>query len=93
MHGVERGETGIFRVDEDQLVFRIDGKLMRIDVTGRMGHARDVEPLIMQRLLRGELPRTEHVLQAPDLGDGREIEPLRRGREPHGAHEIPLEHR
>ncbi len=47
----------------------------------------------MEGLLVGELALAEHILEPPDLGDGREIEALRGGPQAHGAHEIPLEHR
>ena len=71
VHRVERGEAGIFGVDEDEPVFPVDGELMRIDVARSVGRARDVEPLVMQRLLVGELTRPKNVLEPPDLGDRR----------------------
>jgi hypothetical protein len=93
VHRIERGKAGIFGVDEDEPVLAIDGELVGIDVAGGVGHARDVEPLVVQRLLVGELTGTEHVLEPPDLRDGGDMDRLRRGGEPHRAHEVALEHR
>ena len=66
---------------------------MGIDVARGVRHARHIEPLVMQGLLVGELAWPEHVFEPPDLGDGREVEPLWGGHQPHGAHEVALEHR
>jgi hypothetical protein len=93
VHLIDGGEAGIFGVDEDQPVVGIDRELMGVNVARRIGHARNIEALVVQRLLVGELPWSQHILQAPNLGDGGEMDVLRRCREPHGAHEVPLEHR
>ncbi len=66
---------------------------MRIDVARGVRYARNVKPLVVQRLLVGELAGTQHVLEPPDLRDGGEMEPLRGRGEPHGTNEIPLKHR
>ena len=85
--GIEGGETGIFGIDEDDVSALADGNLVDVEVAGGLRVARHVEPV---ELLVGHLTLREHVLQTPDLGDGREVDALGVGAEAHGAHEVAL---
>lgn len=62
MHGIERGEAGIFRVDEDEAVVTVDGNLVNVEVPGGVGGARHIEPV---ELLVRDLAALEHVVEAP----------------------------
>src|SRR6185437_2812599 len=87
MSGTQRGEAGIECVDENDAAVGHDADIVRIEIAGRVRHARYV--VAVGALLRLRAGR-EHVLKPPELEERRGQNALLVGPYPHGAREVSL---
>ena len=86
VRGRERRKTREQRVDEHDAPVAHDADVVDVEVARGVGDARDEVAVGRIRRLVG----TEHVLEAPDLEQRGDDEPLRVGPQPHGARKVAL---
>lgn len=76
-------------VDEHHSAAAVDGDIVHVEVTGGVGHARHVEPVIaVVRLLLGQ-----RIVETPELRARAHVEAIGAHTQAHGAVEVPLEGR
>lgn len=81
------GEAGIFGADEDQPAGGVDAHLVHVEVGNGLAAARHIKAV---EVLVGALVGTQDILEAPDLREAREQQPLAVADQAHGAHEVAL---
>ena len=81
-----RGETGIFRDHENNPAVLVDPQFMHVEIAGGLGVSRHVVAVEAVHAGIGG----QYVFHPPYLEMVCQIEPLRRGGDAHGPHEMPF---